>query len=90
MEDKSIPYFAHEGMMVRMERTNHRLWILSIVLIVCLIVSNLAWMLDESQFEYYDETYQQVTQEAESGDGDAINRFTGGDYGEGNTDSNND
>ena len=89
MEDKSIPYFAHEGMMVRMERTNHRLWILSIVLIICLIVSNLAWILYESQFEYYEEeTTQEVTQEAETEDGDAINRFTGGDnYGEGDTDN---
>lgn len=76
MEDKSIPYFAHEGMMVRMERTNHRLWILSIVLIVCLIVSNLAWILYESQFEYYEETTQEVTQD--SGDG-GVNRFVGGD-----------
>ena len=76
MEDKSIPYFAHEGMMVRMERTNHRLWILSIVLIVCLIVSNLAWILYESQFEYYEETTQEVTQD--SGD-DGVNRFVGGD-----------
>lgn len=80
MEDKSIPYFAHEGMMVRMERTNHRLWILSIVLIVCLIVSNLAWILYESQFGYYEETTQEVTQD--SGDG-GVNRFVGGDdYGE--------
>ena len=87
MEDKSIPYFAHEGMMVRMERTNHRLWIMCIVLVVCLIVSNLAWILYESQFEYYEEVTQEVTQSAESEDGGAINRFVGGDdYGEGDTD----
>jgi uncharacterized protein YpmB len=87
MEEKSIPYFAHEGMMVRMERTNHRLWILSIVLIVCLIVSNLAWILYESQFEYYEETTQEVTQNADAEEGDAVNRFIGGDdYGESNAD----
>ena len=79
--DQQIPYIAHEGMMVRMERTNHRLWILSIVLIVCLIVSNLAWILYESQFEYYEETTQEITQNAEA-EGDAINKFVGGDYGE--------
>ena len=84
--DQQIPYIAHEGMMVRLERTNHRLWILCIVLIGCLIVSNMLWILYESQFEYYEETTQEVTQNAEAEEGDAINRFTGGDdYGEGDT-----
>lgn len=88
MENQNIPYIAHEGMMVRMERTNHRLWILCIFLIICLVASNLAWFLYESQFEYYDEEItQEVTQSAES-EGDAINRFVGGDsYGEIDTDN---
>lgn len=88
MENQNIPYIAHEGMMVRMERTNHRLWILCIFLIICLVSSNLAWFLYESQFEYYDEEItQEVTQSAES-EGDAINRFVGGDsYGEIDTDN---
>lgn len=87
MDNQTIPYIAHEGMMVRMERTNHRLWILCIFLIICLVASNLAWFLYESQFEYYDEEItQEVTQSAES-EGDAINRFVGGDsYGESDTD----
>lgn len=86
MDNQTIPYIAHEGMMVRMERTNHRLWILCIFLIICLVASNLAWFLYESQFEYYDEEItQEVTQSAES-EGDAINRFIGGDaYGESDT-----
>lgn len=86
MDNQTIPYIAHEGMMVRMERTNHRLWILCIFLIICLVASNLAWFLYESQFEYYDEEItQEVTQSAES-QGDAINRFVGGDdYGESDT-----
>lgn len=88
MDNQTIPYIAHEGMMVRMERTNHRLWILCIFLIICLVASNLAWFLYESQFEYYDEEItQEVTQSAES-EGDAINRFVGGDsYGESDTDN---
>ena len=88
MDNQTIPYIAHEGMMVRMERTNHRLWILCIFLIICLVASNLAWFLYESQFEYYDEEItQEVTQSAES-EGDAINRFVGGDsYGEIDTDN---
>lgn len=78
MEDKQIPFIAHEQMMVRMERTNHRLWILCIFLIICLIATNVAWVIYESQFEYYDESVtQEVTQKA---DGNSINRFVGGDY----------
>lgn len=74
----TVPFVAHESMMTRMERTNHRLWILSIFLIICLIASNVAWVIYESQFEYYDESVtQEVTQKA---DGNSINRFVGGDY----------
>lgn len=89
MEERSqsIPFFAHEQMMVRMERTNHRLWILCIFLIISLIASNLAWVLYESQWEVYEETTQEVTQSAESEQGNAINRFIGGDYGESDTDN---
>ena len=46
-----IPYFAHEGEMARMERANKRLWIVVILLIVCLVGSNLAWVIYESQFQ---------------------------------------
>lgn len=74
MEEKQvIPYIAHEGMMVRMERTNHRLWILCIFLIICLVASNLAWVLYESQLEVYEE--QTVTQES----ADGVNNFIGND-----------
>lgn len=74
MEEKQvIPYIAHEGMMVRMERTNHRLWILCIFLIICLVASNLAWVLYESQWEVYEE--QTVTQES----ADGVNNFIGND-----------
>ena len=87
--DKLIPFIAHEQMMVRMERTNHRLWILCIFLIICLVASNLAWIVYESQWEVVEETTQEVTQSAESDGGDAVNRFVGGDdYGESDADSN--
>ena len=45
-----IPYFAHEGEMSRMERANKRLWIVILVLIVCLVGSNVGWLIYESQF----------------------------------------
>ena len=91
MENKgNVSYFAYEAMANQMERTNHRLWIICLVLIFSLIASNLAWILYESQFETYEETTQEVTQSAESESGDAENRFIGGDYyGEIDSDSNN-
>lgn len=64
MEEKNIPYFVHEGMVVRMERMNQRLWITSIILILALIASNLAWFFYDQQFETYEE--QTVTQSAET------------------------
>lgn len=69
MEQQNIPYFAHEGIMARMERTIKRLWVLCIVLIILLAGSNAAWLWYESQFEDESTT---VTQELNSDGGDAI------------------
>ena len=51
MDERNVPYIAHEGMMARMERTIKRLWILSLVLTVLLVGTNVAWLWYESQFE---------------------------------------
>lgn len=88
MENDKISYFAHEGMMARMERMNHRLWVVIIVLIVALIATNLAWAIYEAQWEVYEETTQEVSQEANGNT--ARNFFVGGDYGNGETDNEND
>ena len=66
IEEKNIPYFSHEGDMARMERTNKRLFIITIILILALMISNTAWVIYESQFE--DIT---VEQEMETGEGSA-------------------
>lgn len=68
METNNIPYFAHEGMMARMERTIRRLWILALVLVVLLVASNAAWLWYESQFEIV-ETSQEIYQDIDAGDG---------------------
>lgn len=65
MEQQNIPYFAHEGMMARMERTIKRLWVLCIILIALLAITNGAWIWYESQF--IDEIT--VTQDVDSKDG---------------------
>ena len=42
---KQIDYYVHEGEMARMERINRRMMILSIILFVAVVVSNIAWLL---------------------------------------------
>ena len=72
MEQQNIPYIAHEGIIARMERANRRLWILCIILIILLAVTNGAWIYYESQFEDV-VTTKEVTQEVSSDNGgDAI------------------
>ena len=83
MEDTAmIPFFAHEGEMARAERANKRLWIIVLVLIVCLVGSNIGWLIYESQFA--DEV---ITQEVDTGIGTAVVSGTGDAiYGESKTD----
>lgn len=71
MEQQNIPYFAHEGMMARMERTIKRLWVLCIILIILLAGSNGAWLWYENQF------IDEVTVTQENGDG--YNNYVDGD-----------
>lgn len=82
--NKDIPYIAYEAAMSRFERINKRLWIVVILLIVLLVGSNIAWLIYESQFEYFETT---VTQE----NTDGYNNYIGndGDITNGQTDSNN-
>lgn len=49
-EVASIPYYAHEGEMNRMERINKKLWVIIIILIIALIGTNAGWLIYESQF----------------------------------------
>jgi len=51
MDDKTIPYFVHEGMMVRQERTIKRLWVLCIIMFLALVGTNAGWIWYESQWE---------------------------------------
>ena len=73
-EPINIPYIAYEGTMSRLERSNRRLWIVILVLIVMLVGSNIAWLVYESQYEAFEETT--ITQEAET-EGDVIMNGTG-------------
>lgn len=68
--DKTIPYFAHEGIVARMERANRRLWILCIVLIILLAGTNGAWI-------YYETSFEDVVVTQENADG--YNNYIGED-----------
>lgn len=70
MDNKDVPYIVHEGDMARMERTNKRLWIIVIMLILLLVGTNGYWIYYESSFEDL-----VVTQENDDG----FNNYIGND-----------
>lgn len=69
----AVPYIAHEADMSRLERTIRRLWVLLIVMLVALVMSNLGWIVYESHFE---DISIEAEQTADTGNNYAI----GGDY----------
>ena len=88
---KAIPYYAYDALSLMANRTNRRLWILCIILIVLLFGTNMGWVIYESQFEEVSTT-QRVEQEAEwDSESEVIMNGTGViNYGESKTDGNND
>ena len=83
METAQIPFFVHEADMTRLERTNKRMWILVLLLVIALVGSNVGWILYESQFT--DEVYSyELTQDAADGGTNTFTensvRLVGGDY----------
>lgn len=79
MEEKNIPYFAHEGDMARMERANRRLFIVLIILIAALLGTNAGWIYYENQF--IDEETTKIEAEQETSDG-GNNYIVGGNLNE--------
>ena len=68
----NVPYIVHEAIVTRLERIIKRLWILCLVLVLCLVGTNAAWVYYESQFM---EIEMDVQQENERG----LNNFIGND-----------
>ena len=89
--DKIVTYYEHEDTKIRLERSNKRLFILCLVMLLSLVGSNAYWVYTESQYEDVSTTYSQES-EVETNGGTAIVN-NGGDmnYGtnKGATDSNN-
>lgn len=65
--DNMISFAAYESQGTRLERSNKRLFILNVVLVIVLFVSNALWVIYESQFR----NEIQIEQEVDTGDGDA-------------------
>lgn len=82
MSNENVAYLEFESSQARMERTNFRLWVLCLVLIISLLGTNTAWIVYENQFED-----TEVSQEIDTGEGDATVIGVGDYYGEGETDN---
>ena len=83
MEDKS--YLAIESALARLDRTNRRLFILCVILILLLLATNRGWLYWENQWEDV-----VVTQDVKSdGDSDLQLQNIGGDYYGGDTKADN-
>ena len=67
MNDNTVSYVAFESQGARLERSNKRLFILNVILLIVLLATNGAWIYYENSFT--DEI--QIDQEVETGDGDA-------------------
>jgi hypothetical protein len=72
----TVSFVTFESACTRLERSNRRLFILCIILIVALVASNTGWVIYESQFQDVEVT-QEVEQDAQ---GDGSNQFVGGDF----------
>lgn len=61
-----IPFAASEAQSERLERTNKRMFIIILLLVILLVGTNMAWLWYESQFETI-ETYEEVIVDSEGG-----------------------
>jgi hypothetical protein len=80
--NKQVSYLEFESSQARMERINRRLWVLCLVLIMSLLGTNGAWLYYESQF-----TDTEVSQDIDTGQGDATVIGIGDYHGESEADN---
>ena len=77
MNQQMIPYVAMESALEKADRQQKRLWIIILVLVAALVLSNLGWIIYESQFMDAEISYGNIEQSADSG---GKNQIIGGDY----------
>ena len=79
--DFNIPYFIHQEDMYHLQIHAKRWFIGWIITFVALILSNVGWMIYESQYQDVVTTKQTVMQDAEEGGNNTFSGdFYGGDY----------
>lgn len=78
-QEPTVPYYAHEGMLARNERTIKRLIVALIVSVIAMFATNAMWLYEWSQYEY-ESTESEIKVGGESGianyignDGDITN-----------------
>ena len=79
--NEQIPYIAYESALTRADKTNKRLWILNIILVALLLITNISWIIYESQFSVTESTTIEAEQEGD------VNIVGGGDVNYGQTES---
>lgn len=62
-KEKNVPYFIHEGMMARDERTIKRLIIALMITVGLLFLSNMAWLYYWNQYEYVTEDIDLISRD---------------------------
>lgn len=72
---QSVSFAAFESACTRIERTNKRLFVLCIALLIVLIATNVGWIYYETQYETI--SYEQEV--SQGADGNGSNIFVGGD-----------
>ena len=86
MDDKSVSYFAYDSVLATLDKSNKRSFLVNVILIIALILSNTAWVVYECQYEdYVCETTIEAEQDATIG---GANYIIGGDYGKAKSESN--
>lgn len=71
-EDTRVPYIVYEGTLARFERIIKRLWIVILLIVCLLVVSNAYWIYTWTQYDY------SVTAVTAQQDGRGINIVGGG------------
>ncbi len=81
---KDIPYIAYDEALARFERVNRRSFIIIVILVLLLFLTNGAWI-------YYESQWQGVTTTVTQDNADGYNSYIGndGDINYGTTDNNN-
>ena len=86
-ENVTIPFYVHQAEMARERKHSKMLFVLCLVIFFMLILTNGAWIYYENQFQDTVTTDNTITQDVDTGDGDAIVSGIGDIYGESKTDN---